>query len=122
MIDQEREDATIYWICELPWIVSETNLSTKKEIYYIFIGVIDQEREDATICWICENDFSGKDQVVLDHFHYINKFLGWAHNECNVNKKTTNYIPVVACNLSIYDLHFIFKTLAKKTIRKTFFP
>ena len=84
-------------------------------------GITDQEREDATICWICENDFSDNDQVVLDHCHYTNKFLGWAHNECNVNRKSTNYISVVAHNLSNYGLHFINKVLAKKRFGKHFF-
>ena len=45
--------------------------------------------------------------MVLDHFDYTNKFLGWAHNECNVNGKTTNYIPVVAHILSNDDSHFV---------------
>ena len=93
----------------------------EKRKYYTFTGITDQEREDATICWICENDFSDNDQVVLDHCHYTNKFHGWAHNECNVNRKTTNYITVVAHNLSNYDLHFIIEALAK-AIRKTLFP
>ena len=92
----------------------------EKRKYYTFTGITDQEREDATICWICENDFSDNDQVVLDHCHYTNKFLGWAHNECNVNRKTTNYIPVVAHNLSNYDLHFIIKALAKSDSENTF--
>ena len=93
----------------------------EKKNYYTFTGITDQEREDATICWLCENDFSDNDQVVLDHCHYTNKFLGWAHNECNVNRKTTNYIPVVAQNLSNYDLHFIIKALAKSDSENTFF-
>ena len=92
----------------------------EKRKYYTLTGITDQEREDATICWICENDFSDNDQVVLDHCHYTNKFLGWAHNECNVKRKTTNYIPVVAHNLSNYDLQFIIKALAKSDSENTF--
>ena len=92
----------------------------EKRKYYTFIEIKDQKREDATVCWICENDFSDNDQVVLDHCHYTNKFLGWAHNECNVNRKTRNYIPVVAHNLSNYDLHFIIKALAKSDSENTF--
>ena len=59
--------------------------------------------------------------MVLDHCQYTNKFLGWAHNECNVNKKKTiNYISVVAHNLSNYGLHFIIKALAKSDSENTF--
>ena len=93
----------------------------EKRKYYTFTGITDQEREDATICWICENDFSDNDQRVLDHCPYTNKFLGWAHNECNVNRKTTNHIPVLAHNLSNYDLHFIIKALAKNDSQNTVF-
>ena len=88
----------------------------EKRKYYIFIGITDQEREDATICWICENDFSDNDQAVLDHCHYTYNILGWAHNECNVNRKTTNYITVVAHNLPNYGLHFI---IHASTVGKT---
>ena len=91
----------------------------EKRKYYTFIGITDQEREDFANCSICENDFSDTDQVVLDQCHYTNKFLGWAHNECNVNRKTTNYIPVVAQNLSNYDLHFIIKALAESDSENT---
>ena len=79
--------------------------------FYTFTGVTDQE--EATNCWIWEKDFSDNDQVVLDHCHYTNKVLGWAHNESNIDRKTTNYIPVVAHSLSNYDLLFIIKALAK---------
>ena len=51
--------------------------------------------------------------MVLDHCPYINKFLGWTHNECNVNINTTNYIPVVAHNLTIFESDFIIKALTK---------
>ena len=33
-------------------------------------------------------------------------------NECNVNIKATNYHPVVALNLSKFDVHFTIKALA----------
>ena len=92
----------------------------EKMKYYTFTGVTDRDREDATNCWICENDFSDNNQVVPDQYHYNNKFLGWAYIECNINRKTTIYIPVVAHNLSNYDLYFIIKALAKSDSENTF--
>ena len=88
--------------------------------YYTFTGIIDQGREDASVCWICEIGFSDSDQVVLDYCHYTNKFLGWADNECKVNRKTANYISVVDNNLSNCDFYFIIEALAK-AIPKTLF-
>ena len=75
----------------------------EKRKYYTFNGTPNCTREKAQTCWICETEFADNDQVVLDHCHYSNKFLGWAHNECNISRKTANYIPVIAHNLSNYD-------------------
>ena len=52
--------------------------------------------------------------------HYSNKFLGWAKNECNVIRRTTNYIQVVSHKLSRCDLDFIMKALAKSDSENTF--
>ena len=71
-------------------------------------------------CWICETEFADNDQVVIDHCHNTNKLLGWAHNECNINRKTANFIPVLAHNLSNYDLHFIVKTLSNTYPENTY--
>ena len=57
----------------------------EKRKYYSFTGITDQERVDASVCWICKNDYSDNDQVVLDHCHYSNKFLVWAHNEWSLS-------------------------------------
>ena len=57
-------------------------------------------------CWICEKLF-GEESKVLDHCHYTGNFLGLADNECNLKRRTLNFIPVVAHNLSNYDLHHL---------------
>ena len=58
--------------------------------HYTFTGEASYAREEAYTCWTCETEFGENDKVVLDHCHYTNKFLGWAHNECNINRKTAN--------------------------------
>ena len=58
--------------------------------------------------------------MVLDPCHYTNKFPEWAHNECNVNKKTTKFIPAVAHKLSTDDIHLIIKALAESDSENTF--
>ena len=92
----------------------------KKRKYYTLTGTPSCTREEAHTCWICETEFADNDQVVLDHCHYTNKFLGWAHNEFNINRKTANYIPVIAHNLSNYDLHFITKALSNSNSENTY--
>ena len=51
---------------------------------------------------------------VSNHCHYIGKFRGAAHSECNLRYKLTKEIPVVFYNGSTYDNHFIIKQLAEK--------
>ena len=94
-------------IDRLARIFGETNIPRKTKVLHVH-----WHTKEAHTCWICETEFADNDQVVLDHGHYTNKFLGWAHNECNINQKTANYIPVIAHNLSNYDLHFIIKALS----------
>ena len=48
-----------------------------------------------------------EDDKVIDHCHYSGTFLCFAHPESNINKKTTNLIPVIAHNSSNYDLHHV---------------
>ena len=48
-----------------------------------------------------------EDDKVIDHCHYSGTFLCFAHPESNINKKTTNLIPVIVHNSSNYDLHHV---------------
>ena len=70
-------------IASLELLAKQINLEKRK--YYTFTGKPSCTREEAHTCCICETEFADNDQVVLDHCHYTNKFLGWAHNECNIN-------------------------------------
>ena len=51
---------------------------------------------------------------VRDHCHYARKFIGTAHNVCNLRYKLPKKIPVVFHNGSTYDYHFIIKQLAEE--------
>ena len=48
---------------------------------------------------------------VLDHCHFNGQFIGYAHSECNLKRRTLNYTPVIAQNMMNYDLHHIVKSL-----------
>ena len=50
---------------------------------------------------------------VRDHCHYIEKFRGAAHSECNLRDKVPKQIPVVFHNGSIYDYYFTIRQLAE---------
>ena len=71
------------------------------------------------ICYICKEEFcvdkDDKDYInrkkVKDHCHYIGKFRGATHSECNLNYKAQKEIPIIIHNAS-YDTHFIINQLA----------
>ena len=69
------------------------------------------------VCYICKKGFTTYDSnkeydKVKDHCHYTGKYIGAAHNICNLRYRTPKEIPVVFHNGSIYDYHFIIKELA----------
>ena len=41
------------------------------------------------------------------HCHFSGKFLGWAHEKCNLARRTVNFTPVIGNNIQNYDLHHI---------------
>ena len=44
---------------------------------------------------------------VVDHCHYSGQFIGFAHNQCNIQRRSLNFTPIVAHNLTHYDLHYL---------------
>ena len=76
-------------------------------------------------CYICKKEFDTsvkkefdtsdkKHHKVRDHCHYTGKYIGTAHNICNVRYKIPKEIPIVFHNCSTYDYHFIIKELVKE--------
>ena len=86
-------------------------MNTRKQNHRYFSDALPERPQEAQFCWICEGQFGLnrdiEDDKVIDLCHYSGKFLGFAHPECNINRKTTNFIPVIAHNSSNYDLHHV---------------
>ena len=82
----------------------------RKRSHRVFQGRPPYTSDQATECWICCSHFVDETKV-LDHCHYSGKFLGYAHNQCNLKKRSTNYVPVIAHNSSNYDIHHLCKNL-----------
>ena len=59
-------------------------------------------------CWKCGKPFyyekDWKEWKVRDHNHFTGEFRGAAHNKCNLRIQNRIVIPVIAHNLSKYDL------------------
>ena len=88
--------------------------------YFTFVGQPKLPKEAADIYWICEEQFAEESMMVVDHCHVINKFLGSAHHDCNLARRTPNFTPVVAHNLSNYDMHAIVKALHNANLKNKF--
>ena len=86
-------------IKELMNAYPDHNLSEAEEKNFLF----------ARVCHICEDDL-GEDKV-RDHCHTSGVYLGAAHNNCNLNRKTDCSIPMLCHNFTGYDSHFIMRAL-----------
>ena len=106
-IKVERSDECMKSFAELLQKLAK-DVHGKKQQHRYFTG--QPPICDSSVCWICEQSLDSTEKV-LDHCHATGQFLGYAHSKCNLKRRTVNYIPVVAHNLSNYDLHHICKNL-----------
>ena len=58
--------------------------------------------------------------TVVDHCHFTYNFLGCAHQDCNLARRTPNFTPVTAQNLSNYDMHAIVTALYNAKMKNQF--
>jgi len=70
-----------------------------------------KEFEEAKICWLCENVLN--EDKVRDHDHVTGRYIGAAHNGCNLNRQVCMKILVVAHGFSNYDSHHLLKYLSE---------
>ena len=82
----------------------------------------DEEKfQKADKCHICEKEYNKTDVRVRDHCHVTGQYRGSAHQDCNLNFRITDKIPVIFHNLRGYESHFIMQEIgeiAKKHIYK----
>ena len=79
------------------------------------IPTIDDEQnfKNADKCYICDKKYSAKDFRVRDHCHITGKYRESVHQDCNINYRLTDKIPVTFHNLRGYDSHFIMQTIGE---------
>ena len=68
----------------------------------------------STRCYVCQHEFltpDGKLDKVRDHCHLTGRYLGAAHNKCNLAIRNPKFVPVVFHNLEGYDCHLFIKNL-----------
>ena len=63
------------------------------------------------VIFVIKKTYSERDVHVRDHCHITGKYRGSAHQDCNINYRLTDKIPVIFHNLKGYDSHFIIQTI-----------
>ena len=78
-----------------------------KRTHVTFTGTNVTPRETADVCWICEQPFVDSVKV-LDHCHFSNKFLGWAHIVqnviCSEEHRTLHQCLLTTCKIMIFTM------------------
>lgn len=72
----------------------------------------EEDFKKSEICHVCEKELDDSDKV-RDHCHVTGKYLGAAHNNCNLKRVESKKIPMFCHNFSGYDGHFIMEALGK---------
>ena len=99
----------------------------RQQIEPLCMTLEDQAHFDAaTRCWMCKKIFwhgnSEKEQrfnKVRDHDHYTGRYVGAAHQQCNIDRRhNRNGIPVYCHNLSNYDMQFLVNFMPDYAISK----
>ncbi|PFX17748.1 Retrovirus-related Pol polyprotein from transposon 17.6 [Stylophora pistillata] len=73
----------------------------------------EKQFQNADTCHICEQKYTNEDIRVRDHCHITGKFRGSAHQDCNLNFRISDKIPVIFHNLRGYDSHFIMQEIGE---------
>ena len=74
----------------------------------------DEEKfQKANKCHICEKEYNKTNVRVRDHCHITGQYRGSAHQDCNLNFRITDKIPVIFHNLRGYDSHFIMQEIGE---------
>lgn len=83
------------------------------------MDLTDQDKKnfaESKKCHICGKDFSSDHDLgpkVRDHCHATGKYLGAAHNVCNLNRREMSILKIFAHNFSGYDSHLLISNLHK---------
>ncbi|XP_072389408.1 uncharacterized protein [Diabrotica undecimpunctata] len=114
LINYEGKDAPKVFIQKLDDLVHELYNNHLKHIKPMSPLTKEEikEHESATECYLCGKPFNPFNHKVRDHHHLPSKYLGPAHNSCNINYKLSNTIPVFFHNMSNYDCHLFVKELS----------
>ena len=76
---------------------------------------IEEEKEfqNSVSCHLCKKKYKRNEIKVRNHDHITSKYLGSAHNTCNLSFRKSPLIPCFMHNFSGYDSHLLVKELSR---------
>ena len=80
----------------------------------------EQSFKNADKCHIFNKKYCEKDIRVRDHYRITGKYRGLGHQDCNINYRLTDKIPVNFHNLRGYDSHFIMQMIGEIANKHTY--
>eukprot|EP00116_Pleurobrachia_bachei_P002124 sb/3462386/ len=99
----QEEYGNLYEICNAD---EDINMTAQDE----------QVFKAAVNCWLCDTPL--EEDRVRDHCHQSGKFLGAAHNSCNLKRRKPKRqkfkLPVIFHNFKGYDSHLLIRQLAEE--------
>lgn len=103
------KDCTVKFLEEL--LVIEKKILSAKSLPLKMTVKNEKVFLKSVMCHICEKDLNS--DKVRDHCHRSGKYLGAAHNLCNLKRQETKKIPMFCHNLSGYDSHFLMQAFGQ---------
>ena len=76
----------------------------------------EQNSKNADKCYICNKKYIR----VRDHCHITGKYRGSAHQDCNINYRLTDKIPVIFHSLKGHDCDFIMQMIDEIANKHTY--
>ena len=86
----------------------------------ILTKVDERNFKNADKCYTCNKKYCAKDVRVRDHCHITGKYRGSAHQDCNINSRLTDKIPIIFHNLKGHGSHFIMQTIGEIANKHTY--
>ena len=108
-----RKSYPIFWASDFrKWVNSENPMA--HTIFGLRIGKSDKCKSTLTRT-ICKLFYYVLYFLNRDHDHLTGKYIGPAHNSCNLNKRREKpFLSIFMHNFSGYDSHLILPFLTKK--------
>lgn len=72
------------------------------------------------VCHICGKEFIPGEIKTKDHCHYTGHIRGLAHQSCNINMRSTYFLPVIIHNSKNYDNHLILKHIPENYVKNIY--